>query len=119
MTSWKACMDTTATPKTKTARLLHSFQSVELLPEHLNHGDETPALRDLGVAPSIATALIRWGEHHQLVCTFENGRGRTNNAYSWKPEFLAAAAAKHIEIFGELGISDLPPKLLALANPKT
>lgn len=97
---------------TKTQRLLQSFAAVELLPEHRNYGDETPALRDFGVAPSIATALIRWGEKHHLVCTFENAAGRSSNAYSWQPEFLVAAVSKHLEIFGEAGKDDLPPALL-------
>lgn len=101
---------------TKTQRLLRSFQSVELLAVHRNYGDETPALRDFGVAPSVATALIRWGEHHDLVCTFENAAGRSNNAYSWKPEFLAAAVRKHIELFGDEGKVDIPEKLLAYAD---
>lgn len=100
------------TPKsTKTQRLLQSFAAVDLLPEHRNYGDETPALRDFGVAPSVATALIRWGEQHDLVCTFENAAGRSNNAYSWKPEFLVAAVKKHIELFGEAGKADLPERL--------
>lgn len=96
---------------TKTQRLLQSFAAVELLPEHRNYGEETPPLRDFGVAPSIATALIRWGEQHHLVCTFCNAAGRSNGAYSWKPEFLVAAIEKHIELFGEAGKSDLPDKL--------
>lgn len=100
---------------TKTQRLLQSFAAVELLPEHFNYGDETPALRDFGMAPSIATALIRWGEPLGLVCRFETATGRSNNAYSWKPEFLVAAVNKHIELFGELGRKDLPEKLLAFA----
>ena len=104
------------TPKNKTERFLLSFQSVELLPEHRNYGDETPALRDLGMAPSIATALIRWGEQHDLVCTFENDRGRSNKAYSWKPEFLVAAATKHLELFGAQGREDLPAKFLSYAK---
>lgn len=104
------------TKLTKTQRLLKSFQSVELLPVHRNFGDETPALRDFGVAPSIATALIRWGERHDLVCTFENAAGRSNNAYSWKPEFLAAAVRKHIELFGDEGKVDIPEKLLTSAD---
>ena len=101
---------------TKTQRLLESFQSVELLDVHRNYGDETPALRDFGIAPSIATALIRWGETHDLVCTFENAAGRSNNAYSWKPEFLVAAVRKHIELFGDEGKADIPEKLLAYAG---
>lgn len=100
---------------TKTQRLLQSFGAVTLLPEHRNYGDETPALRDFGIAPSIATALIRWGEQHDLVCTFENSAGKSNNAYSWKPEFLAAAVKKHLEIFGAEGKADLPEKLLQYA----
>ena len=104
-------------PKTtKTQRLLQSFAAVELLPVHRNYGDETPALRDFGMAPSIATALIRWGEKHDLVCTFENAAGRSSNAYSWKPEFLVAAVKKHLEIFGEDGKADLPPALLEYAG---
>lgn len=101
---------------TKTQRLLHSFAAVELLPEHRNWGDETPALRDFGVAPSIATALIRWGEQHQLVCTSSNARGRSNNAYSWQPAFLKAAVAKHLAIFGEAGRADFPQDLLDFVN---
>ena len=101
---------------TKTQRLLHSFSSVKLREEHINYGDQTPALRDFGVAPSIATALIRWGEQHDLVCTFENGSGRSTNSYSWKPEFLVDAVNKHIEIFGEDGKSDLPLALLKYAS---
>lgn len=101
---------------TKTQRLLQSFAAVELLPEHRNWGDETPALRDFGFAPSIATALIRWGEQHSLVCTFEDAQGRSNNTYHWKPEFLAAAVSKHLELFGEAGKSDLPESLLAYVS---
>lgn len=101
---------------TKTQRLLKSFQSVDLLDVHRNYGDETPALRDFGVAPSIATALIRWGEKHNLVCTFGSAGGRSNNAYSWKPEFLVAALEKHIELFGDEGKADIPEKLLAYAD---
>lgn len=100
----------------KTQRLLHSFKAVQLRPEHLNHGDETPALRDFGVAPSIATALIRWGETEQLVCRFENQNGRSNNAYSWKPEFLTAAVASHLKLFGNEGRADLPQALIDFAN---
>lgn len=103
----------TQKPKmSKTQRLLQSFSAVELRPEHRNYGDETPALRDFGIAPSIATALIRWGEPHDLVCTFENAAGRSNNAYSWKPEFLVAAVNKHLELFGDDGKADLPDALL-------
>ena len=105
--------------KTKTARLLHSFQSVELQPEHCNYNDETPALRDFGVAPSIATALIRWGERHDLVCRFENAAGISNNAYSWQPAFLVAAVEKHLELFGDAGRADIPQALLEYArNPR-
>ena len=100
-------------PLTKMQRFLASFKAVDLLPVHRNYGDETPALRDLGIAPSIATALIRWGETHDLVCTFETASGRSNNAYSWKPEFLTAALAKHIELFGEQGRADVPEKWFA------
>jgi hypothetical protein len=67
------------------------------------------------MAPTIATALIRWGEQHDLVCTFQNGAGRSNNAYSWKPEFLVAAVRKHLDLFGEAGKDDLPAALLAYA----
>lgn len=101
---------------TKTQRLLHAFASVEQLPEHRNYGDETPALRDFGMAPSVATALIRWGEQHDLVCTFENAAGRSNNAYSWQPAFLVAAVRKHLELYGEAGRADLPEKLLAFVE---
>jgi len=97
---------------TKTQRFLHSFKAVQLKPEHRNNGDETFALRDYGMAPSIATALIRWGETESLVCTFENSSGRSNNTYSWKPEFIRDAVHKHIEIFGEQGLGDLPPGML-------
>ncbi len=101
---------------TKTQRLLISFSSVELLDVHRNYGDETPALRDFGIAPSIATALIRWGEKHDLVCKFENANGKSNNAYSWKPEFLVAAVKKHIELYGEEGKKDLPESILKYAK---
>ena len=102
--------------KTKTQRLLESFRAVDILDVHRNYGDETPALRDFGMAPSIATALIRWGETQDLVCTFENSSGRSNNAYSWKPEFLVAAVKKHIEIFGNSGKNDIPEKLLSYVD---
>lgn len=98
---------------TKTQRLLQSFSAVTLRPEHRNYGDETPALRDFGMAPAIATALIRWGEQHDLVCSFENGTGRSNNTHSWKPAFLVDAVHKHLELFGEAGKADLPEPLLA------
>lgn len=98
----------------KAERLLKSFQSVELLPEYRNHGNQYPTLRDYGIAGSVATALIRWGETEELVCTFENARGLGSNAYCWMPEFIKAAAKKHIELFGEVGRKDLPPAMLAL-----
>lgn len=97
---------------TKTQRLLTSFQSVDILPEHRNSGHEGPALRDFGFGSSVATALIRWGEQHDLVCTFETSSGRSNNAYSWMEDFLEAAVAKHLEIFGEVGQQDLPQKMV-------
>lgn len=107
---------------TKTQRLLHSFSSVALRKEHRNYGDETPALRDFGFAPSIASALIRWGEKHDLVCTFENSKGRSSNAYSWQPAFLIDAVAKHLELYGDAGKADLPEQLLAyvarVTNPE-
>lgn len=109
-------MKNTKIKTTKTERLLQSFSSVELKKEHYNYGDETPALRDFGMAPSIATALIRWGEKYDLVCRFENSRGKSNNAYSWKPEFLIAAVKKHLELFGEDGKKDLPEALLKYAE---
>jgi hypothetical protein len=104
-------MEPSEFPTTKTARMLMSFQSVELLPEHRNYGDQYLALRDYGVAPSVATALIRWGEQHDLVCTFVDSQGRGRNAYSWQPSFLVAAVRKHIELFGELAKKDLPTAL--------
>lgn len=96
----------------KTQRLLQSFAAVKLQPEHRNYGNEGPALRDFGVAPSVATALIRWGAQHDLVCRFETVGGRSNNAYSWQPAFLRAAVQKHLELFGEAGQADLPERLL-------
>lgn len=105
-------------PLNKTERFLKSFASVELKPEHLNHGDEGPHLREFGVPASIATRLIRWGEEHQLVCYFENFSGRSNNTYCWQPSFLRAAVAKHIELFGEQGLLDLPAALLCYAYQK-
>lgn len=102
-----------AIPPTKTARFLMSFQSVDLLPEHRNYGDESEALRDLGMPSTIATALIRWGEQHDLVCRFETSRGGSNNAYSWQPVFLLAAGRKHIERYG---VADLPAGFLRLIS---
>ena len=105
---------------TKSQRLLHSFQSVELLPEHCNYGDETPTLRDFGVAGQIANKLIAYGESKSLVCTFEQEDGRTPNRHHWKVEFLKAATEKHLALFGEAGKADLTPQLLALvitSNP--
>lgn len=105
-------------PLNKTERLLKSFASVEIKPEHLNHGDEGPYLRDFGVPASIAGSLIRWGERHQLVCCFESSSGRSNQTYAWQPSFLRAAVAKHIEIFGVQGLLDLPAALLCFAHQK-
>lgn len=94
---------------TKTARLLHSFQSVELRDEHRNYGDEGPYLRDFGFSPVLAARLIAWGETETLVCTFENGRGVSDGCHSWKEAFLLAACDKHLELFGE---GDLPQDFL-------
>ena len=99
---------------TKSQRLLHSFQRVELLPEHYNYGDETPTLRDFGVAGQIANKLIAYGESKSLVCTFEQEDGKTPNRHHWRVEFLRAAIQKHMEIFGEAGRADLTPQLLEL-----
>lgn len=107
-------MNTDNQPGTKTARLLKSFQSVELKPEHINHGDQYPTLRDYGIAGSVANTLIRWGETEELVCTFENSRGIGPNSYHWQPSFIQAAVQKHIELFGDKGLSDLPEEMLKL-----
>lgn len=108
-------LDTTP-PKNKTERFLKSFKSVVLESKHRNYGDQTPALRDLGMGPSIATALIRWGESEDLVCTFVNARGVGPNAYSWQPAFLSDAFKKHIEMFGDVGKSDLTEAMLEYAK---
>lgn len=100
-----------------TARLLRTFASVELKPEHLNHGNEYPSLRHYGFSPVVARALIRWGEERQLVATFENAEGRSNNAYSWMPAFLQAAVDKHVELHGAAGLQDLPAALLERFPP--
>lgn len=97
-------------PTTKTARLLHSFQSVELLPEHRNCGDEGPYLREFGFSAAVAAKLIAWGDSQDLVCTFETGSGVSNNCHSWKSEFLLAACDKHLVLFGP---GDLPDSFLA------
>ncbi len=93
-------------PTTKTARLLHSFQSVELRPEHRNHGDEGPYLRDFGFAPVVAAKLVAWGEREDLVCWFENSAGRSDGRHSWKPEFLIDACTKHLELYGPGDLTD-------------
>lgn len=107
---------TQAAPRNKTERLLMSFRSVKLLPEHRNYGNQYPTLRDYGIASSVATALIQWGEANELVCTFENAHGKGPNAHSWMPEFIKAAAKKHVELFGEAGRKDLPTAMLDLAS---
>lgn len=94
---------------TKTKRLLLSFQGVELRPEHYNHGDQGPYLRDFGFAPAVASALIRWGDPQGLVCWFEDGKGRTDGRHCWKPEFLLEACDEHLERFGP---ADLPDEFL-------
>lgn len=106
-------MNSSIAPSTKTARLLKSFQSVDLKPEHRNYGDQYPTLRDYGIAGSVANALIRWGETEQLVCQFENSRGVGPNSYHWQPSFIKAAVQKHIELFGDNGLSDLPEKIMS------
>lgn len=90
-------------PSTKTARLMHSFQSVTLTRAHRNYGDETPALRDYGLAPGIASALIRWGETEDLVCTFTDSRGVGRNAYSWQPRFIRDAVCQELDAGGNIG----------------
>lgn len=100
-----------------TRRLLDSFAAVELQPQHLNNGDETPALRDFGFAPVVASALIRWGEQHQLVATFENAQGRSNGAFSWQPRFLRAACEMHLLRHGLEGEADLPERFLMVHRP--
>lgn len=106
----------TMQPKNKTERFLHSFQSVELLPEHRNWGNQYPTLRDYGISGQIATKLIRWGETEELVCTFTDSKGVGPNAYSWMPAFIKAAAKKHVELFGELGKSELPQAMLEMLD---
>lgn len=104
---------------TKTQRLLQSFAAVELRRDYLNYGDETGlVLRQFGMAPSVATALIRWGEKNELVCTFENGAGKGPNCHHWQPAFLSAAVAKHLALFGEAGRADILPALMELCRPK-
>lgn len=105
-------------PKNKTERFLASFQAVQIKPEHRNHGDETPCLRDCGIGASIASKLIQWAEHvkshESLVCTLESGpNGRASNTWHWMPAFLQAAFRKHTEMFGE---SDLPPAAIRMRD---
>lgn len=94
----------------KTDRFLASFQSVDIRPEHRNHGDETPCLRDCGIAPAIASKLIDWAENvvgaQSLVCTFNyRNSGKSIKTWHWMPAFLQAAFLKHTEMFGD---DDLP-----------
>lgn len=102
---------------TRTQRLLDSFAAVQLQDEHYNYGDQTPCLRDYGIAGITASRLVAWGKERDLVCTFENGRGVSTNAYSWQTGFLKAAVEKHLELFGEEGKADLTPALLELVAP--
>lgn len=99
----------TATPRNKTERFLASFKAVAILPEHRNHGNETPCLRDCGIAPSIASKLIAWAEnevgHESLVCTLETQSGRHLKTWHWMESYLQAAFKMHTEMFGD---ADLP-----------
>lgn len=100
-----------AATMTKTDRFLASFKAVEIRPEHRNHGDQTPCLRDCGIPAAIASKIIRWAEHEMgresLVCTFEyRTSGRVVKMWHWKEAFLQAAFTKHTEMFGD---ADLPP----------
>ena len=96
-------------PRTKTERFLASFQAVVILPEHHNHGSETPCLRDCGISPAIAAKLIEWAEYdmgrESLVCTLQTNSGRNLKTWHWMESFLQAAFQKHTEMFGE---ADLP-----------
>jgi len=91
---------------TKTKRLLLSFQSIELRFEHYNPGNQGPYLRDFGFAPSVASALIRWGEQHNLVCWFENERGVSSGTHCWEPAFLMDACDAHLERFGPADLTE-------------
>jgi hypothetical protein len=96
--------------KTKTERFLTSFKAVVILPEHRNHGDESPCLRDCGIPAAIASKLIHWAEYvvgtESLVCTLEyRTTGRRVQTWHWMPSFLQAAFRKHTEMFGD---DDLP-----------
>jgi len=99
----------TTSPRTKTDRFLASFKAVTILPEHRNHGSETPCLRDCGIAPAIASKLIYWAEHEvgeeSLVCTLQTNAGRVVKTWHWMEPFLQAAFKKHTELFGD---EDLP-----------
>lgn len=99
--------------KTRTDRLLHSFASTTPRPEHINHGDEGPYLRDLGLPSAIASKLVAWGEARCMVCTFEDGNGNSRNQHCWRPEFLAEACEKHLELFGS---ADLPEEFIQWAK---
>ena len=97
-------------PKTKTQRFLASFQAVAVKPEHRNHGDESPCLRDCGIPAPIASRLITWAEtdaaSESLVSTLEyKASGRQIKTWHWMPAFLRDAFLKHTEMFGD---ADLP-----------
>lgn len=94
-----------APPRNKTERLLRSFQSVELLPEHRNGGNQGPYLRDFGFAPGVVSKLIRWGETEGLVCTFENAGGVSPGSFHWEAAFLVAACKKHRALFGDADLT--------------
>jgi hypothetical protein len=112
---------TTNAPRTKTERFLASFKAVPILPEHRNHGDETPCLRDCGIPAAVATKLIHWAEHEvgqeALVCTFESrNSGRNLKTWHWRPAFLQAAFAKHTEMFGEADLPDAARRMRDTGN---
>lgn len=101
-----------ATLKTRSMRLLHSFQSTPFRDAHVNHGDQGPFLRDFGFPPSIAGKLIEWGYQQEYVCTFENGEGVSGNEHCWKHQFLADACHHHMALFGS---GDLPENFIQWA----
>jgi hypothetical protein len=99
--------------KTRTERLLHSMQSIELIQEHINCGSEGPYLRDFGFSPSVSGTLIEWGYERTLVATFENKTGGSNNHHCWEPRFLMDFCEKHLELFGS---ADLPENFIQWAE---
>lgn len=103
-------------PPVKLTRFLASFAAVPWREEYRPTGERAATLKEWGFNAAISKPLDQWGYENGLAIRLNPEDGQAGASfYSWNPDFLKAAVAKHVAMFGAEGRSDVPERLMAFA----